>query len=67
MASCGQEPPSPPLADQQALERVAALLQKPVSELYEENLHNSSLGTRAGLGPKRRGEVSRNEVPTLKE
>jgi hypothetical protein len=35
------------LADQQAFERVAALLQKPLSELYEENPHNTSLGTRA--------------------
>ena len=35
------------LADQQAFERVAALLQKPLSELYEENPHNTSLGARA--------------------
>jgi hypothetical protein len=35
------------LADQQAFERVAEVLQKPVSELYEENPHNTSLGTRA--------------------
>jgi hypothetical protein len=35
------------LADQQAFERVAAVLQKPVSELYEGNPYNTSLGTRA--------------------
>jgi hypothetical protein len=35
------------IADQQAFERVAALLQKPLSELYEENPHNTSLGAAA--------------------
>jgi hypothetical protein len=34
------------LADRLAFERVAALLQKPLSELYEGNPHNTSLGAR---------------------
>jgi hypothetical protein len=50
------------LADRQAFERVASILNKPLSELYEDNPHNKSMGTRRTVDIPRVGDVAHTEL-----